>query len=152
MKENADDVPVVEFTVRAPCKACGRLYVWPKGSKAPGGIGPCCQPTLDGTLEPPPAPEPADVEVFDDEDVPSAPPRDLGHLGLEGVLCSGCRYRDAVGRLYPPGVPVCDFCADEAIEHWVAWSEDPSHDWWPSDDPFGSARHPIEGWRDVIRV
>ena len=158
MKPNADDVDVPQLTPRAPCRACGRPYSWPKGSKAPGGIGPCCQPTLDEGASEGGAPVvslPANVRS--DEGVPAgvppsedevAPARDLGHLGLDDVLCVGCRDRAADGRL--DGVPLCAGCADETVEHWLAWLDDPSHDWWPSDDPFASARYPISGWRDSV--
>ena len=145
MKGNADDVAVPELTLRAPCRACGKPYKWPKGSKAPGGIGPCCQVQLDGAEGGAPAVTvgvPVDVPPSEDE---VAPPRELGHLGLDDVLCAGCRDRAAEGRL--DGVPLCVPCTEEAVEHWLAWLDDPSHDWWPSDDPFSSARYPISGWR-----
>ena len=150
MKPNADDVPIVQYTVRAPCRACGRPYVWPKGSKAPGGIGPCCQAPLDGVAEGSPDALESDLgERADDPSAtpPTGPPLDAGHLGLADVLCAGCRRRPADGRL--DGAPLCVGCADETIDHWLAWLDDPSHDWWPSDDPFGSARHPVAGWRDT---
>lgn len=38
-----DDAPI--FTPRV-CRWCGRRYVWPKGGRRPGGVGPCCQPSL----------------------------------------------------------------------------------------------------------
>jgi hypothetical protein len=137
---------VVEYTVRAPCRSCGGLYVWPKGSTAPGGVGPCCQPPLfDGGEGR--ALEPAAEERVDDE--PERPPsRDLGHLGLDDVLCEGCRSRPADGRL-TPGSALCVGCAEESVEHWLAWLEDPSHEWWPTDDVFGSARYPVRGWREM---
>lgn len=147
MKDNPDEVEVVEYTVRAPCRSCGRLYVWPKGSRAPGGIGPCCQLSLldDVRLG---IRDLGDDDEASPEDTtpPDTPPRDLGHLGLQDVLCEGCRTRPADGRL-TPGVALCVGCADETVEHWLAWVADSRHDWWPSDDPFGSARHPVHEWR-----
>lgn len=38
---------VREVTKRT-CRLCGKPYVWPKGSRRPGAVGPCCQPTLEG--------------------------------------------------------------------------------------------------------
>lgn len=149
MKENSDDVEVVEYTVRAPCRACGRLYVWPKGSKAPGGIGPCCQSGLwdEGAgraVDIQPGHPGLSVPTAADDFAPSS---DSVVENLQDVLCEGCRDRLAAGRLVPPGTPLCVPCADEVIEHWLAWLDDPGHEWWPSDDPFGSARRPVRDWR-----
>lgn len=164
--------PVVTYTVRAPCRLCGRRYQLPKGAKPmPAGVGPCCQPDLfdgahmitatvdssapvstgaahgGGGDSPPP---PRTGFGFRDQTVLPDVHDDL--LNLRDVLCEGCRERPADGRLSPGGIPLCVSCADESFEHWRAWLEDPSHDWWPSDDPFGSCRHPVAGWRDTEPV
>lgn len=142
---------VVEYTVRVPCAVCGRPYALPKGQRRPpAGIGPCCQPPLDVALEGRvrellEEPEPT-LELDVDEPPPA---RELGLHGLVDVLCEGCRGRLADGRLSPPGAALCLDCAVEVVEHWLAWLDNPQHGWWPSDDPFGSARYPVAGWHET---
>jgi hypothetical protein len=43
--EDEVNVTVREYTVRV-CKLCHRRYVYPRGSRMPGAIGPCCQWSL----------------------------------------------------------------------------------------------------------
>lgn len=139
-------VEVVVYSTRVPCRQCGRSYALPKFTASPpAGVGPCCQPMLFaavpyllapvGTLAPP-------AEVEFEERVAL----DLGWLGLDDVLCEGCRERLADGRL-TPGVALCLACAEETVEHWLAGLESPYHSWDPSDDPFGSCRYPVREWR-----
>ena len=57
-REREEQVQV--FTSRE-CRRCGRLYVWPRGSRRPGAMCPECQPALplELTGEQLPMPEPA---------------------------------------------------------------------------------------------
>lgn len=145
-RDNTSSAGVV-FTTRVPCRQCGRSYALPKFTASPpAGMGPCCQPTLFAAIPYLLAPPATVVEV--DVELEERPARDLGWLGLDDVLCEACRERNADGRL-TPGVPLCIGCADETVEHWLAWLISPAHDWWPDDDPFGSARYPVKGWREV---
>lgn len=147
-RDNTTSVGVV-FSTRVPCRQCGGSYALPKGtSSAPSLIGPCCQPMLWAAT--PYLIAPAGVVALPDLELELEPARELGWLGLVDVLCEGCRVAPADGRL-TPGAALCLRCAEEAVEHWLAWLVDPSHDWWPSDDPFGSARHPVAGWRESER-
>lgn len=146
LERDNTDAPAVVYTTRVPCRSCGRSYALPKGTASPpAGIGPCCQLSLTAY---PFLLAPIGVVELVDVELERAPARDIRWLGLDDVLCEACRERMADGRL-TPGVPLCVACADETLEHWLAWLIDPSHDWWPDDDPFGSARYPVKGRRDM---
>lgn len=138
-------VEVVVYSTRVPCRQCGRSYALPKFTASPpAGVGPCCQPMLFAAT--PYLLAPANVVALVDVELEERPARELGWLGLDDVLCEGCRERLADGRL-TPGVALCLGCAEETVEHWLAWLAEPSHDWWPSDDIWGSARYPVREWR-----
>lgn len=125
---------VVEYTVRVPCKACGRRYVWPKGSSAPNGIGPCCQPTLDDAISGevmPHEPVPATVQhmtVAAPEEPSQAPPALPGHA-LSDVLCVMRCMRLADGwtsdGFNEPGLALCLGCAVQLADREAALDEDP---------------------------
>lgn len=141
--DNAGEV--IAYSVRVPCRSCGRPYALPRGAApAPSGFGPCCQPELfeqrGRILD---LPVELELELVDDERERPPTPDPLD------VLCAGCRDRRAAGVLSPPGVALCVDCADELLEHWLAWLVDPSHEWWPGEDVFGSCRVVVEGWRSV---